>query len=435
MKAYHLPPDARPPPVWRLSRPNVRARIRRMDTRALAQIYKLNPTTAQRVAFLRLTGCRRYVYNWALARRREHYAATGKHLSSAALSRELTALKHHPDTAFLAEVDSQALQQALRDADRAYTNFFAGRARRPRFASRHRGDRTARIPQRVTVDEATGTVAIPKVGHVRLRLSRPPQGVVKSATIRGDACGDWFVSLRLEAPTLVDAPVSPALAATNAVGIDLGLTTYATLSTGEAIANPRYLRTSLPALKRAQRALARKQRGSKNRQQARLRVARLHRQVARQRADCQHKLSTDLVRRFNLLCVENLNLPGLARTKLARSFADVAFGEFLRQVRYKAAWHGKHVVAVGRWFPSSKTCGDCGHVYAALGRGERVWTCAACGVTHDRDANAARNILVEGTRLFGLRQADTGARPVGAVAASRRVPTSTTSVAAGPPAT
>jgi len=146
MKAYHLPPDAQPPPVWRLSRPNVRARIRRMDTRALAQIYKLNPTTAQRVAFRRLTGCRRYVYNWALARRREHYAATGTHLSSAALSRELTALKHHPDTAWLAEVDSQALQQALRDADRAYANFFAGRAGRPRFASRHRGDRTAHPP-------------------------------------------------------------------------------------------------------------------------------------------------------------------------------------------------------------------------------------------------------------------------------------------------
>ncbi len=294
----------------------------------------------------------------------------------------------------------------------------------------------------MALDEAAGTVAIPKVEHVRLHLSRPAQGVVKSATIRGDRCGDWFVSLRLEAPALVDAPVPETQALGNAIGIDLGLATYAMLSTGEAIANPRYLRTSLRALKRAQRALARKRRGSANRDKARQRVARLHRQVARQRADCQHKLSTDLVRRFDLLCVETLSLTGLARTKLARSFADAAFGEFLRQVRYKAAWHGRHVAPVGRWFPSSTTCGACGWVYPGLTLKERVWTCGACGVTHDRDANAARNIAVEGKRLFALCQAGpvaasagTGVATAGKRATGRRVPTSTSGVAAGPPAT
>jgi putative transposase len=283
-------------------------------------------------------------------------------------------------------VDSQAQQQALRDLDRAYANYFAKRARFPRFASKHRGDQTARIPQRVSVDEASGTVRLPKVGAVCLRHSRPLVGVIKSATVRQDACGDWFVSLRLDAPALVDGQVPTEEALANAVGIDLGLTTYATLSTGEAIANPRHRRSRQRALARAQRALARKQRGSKNRDKARRTVARLHRTVARQRADFQHTLTTRLVRDHDLICVEDLNIAGLARTKLARSFADAAFGELLRQVRYKAAWRGKHVVAVGRFYPSSKTCG-------------------ACGVAHDRDANAASNILVEGTRLFGLRHA------------------------------
>jgi len=408
-----------------------------MDTRALAQVYKLAPTPDQRVALARLAGCRRYVYNWALARRREHYAATGTHLASAVISTALTALKRQPDTAWLAEVDSQALQQALRDLDRSYANFFAKRARRPRFASKHRGDQTARIPQRVTVDEAAGTVRIPKVGVMRLHLSRPLGGVIKSATVRRDTCGDWFVSLRLEAPALTDAPVSPERAATNAVGIDLGLTTYATCSNGEATPNPRHLRTRQRALARAQRHLARKQRGSKNRQKARLRLARLHRKVARQRADFQHKLTINLVRRYDLLCVEDLNIAGLAKTKLARSFADAAFGALLRQLRYKAAWHGKHVVAVGRFFPSSKTCGACGTVYAGLTLKERVWTCAACGATHDRDANAARNLLGEGLRLFALRQAGPGTAPPGAgvAAVGVRVPTTTSVVAAGTPET
>ncbi len=255
------------------------------------------------------------------------------------------------------------------------------------------------------MDAAIGTVTIPKVRAVRARLSRPLQGVVKSATIRQDTCGDWFVSLRLEAPTLVDAPVPPDQARANPVGIDLGLTTYATLSNGEQIANPRHLRSRQRALRQAQRTLAKKQPKSKNHEKARQRVAKLLRKVARQRADSRHKLTTGLIRRFDLLCVENLSIAGLARTKLARSMHDAACGELLRQVRYKAAWYGKHVVAVDRFFPSSKTCGACNHVYAGLTRKERVWTCAACGVTHDRDANASRTLLVEGTRLFVLRHA------------------------------
>jgi putative transposase len=376
-----------------------------METRALAHIYRLDPTPAQRGALARLVGCRRFVYNWALARRRDHDRATGTYLSTATLGTALTQLKRDPEHRWLAEVDSQALQQALRDLERSYANFFAGRAERPAFASKHGGDQTARIPQRVGVDEATNTVRIPKVGHIRLHLSRPLVGVVKSATMRRDRCGDWYVALRLEAPALVDAPVPAEQARANAVGLDLGLTTYATLSDGEAIANPRHLRSRQRALRRANRAHARKQQGSANREQSRKRLAKLHRKVARQRADFQHKLTTGLVRRYDLLCVEALNVAGLARTKLARSMHDAAHGELLRQLRYKAAWHGKHFVAVDQWYPSSKTCGTCGHVYADLALGERVWTCAACGVTHDRDANAARTILTEGTRLFHLRLA------------------------------
>lgn len=404
-----------------------------MGTRALAQVHKLAPTPDQRAALARLVGCRRFVYNWALATRRAHHRATGSHLASAALSAALTRLKREPDRAWLADVASRAVQQALRDRDRAYANWFAKRARPPRFASKHRGARTARIPQRVTVDEATGAVRLPKIGAVRLRRSRPLVGVIKSATVRRDACGDRRVSLRLEAPALVDAPVPPEEAARNAVGIDLGLTTYATLSTGEAVSNPRHLRSRQRALARAQRARARKRRGGANRDTDRRKVARLHRTVARRRADSRHKLTTRLVREHDLLCVEDLSIAGLARTTLARPFADAALGEFLRQIRYKADWHGKHVVAVGRSYPSSKTCGGCGQVHAGLAPTDRVWVCPACGRTHDRDANAARNLLSEGTRLFALRGPGAlSGGPAGRPGASRPI---ASIVAAGSPET
>lgn len=376
-----------------------------METRALAHTYKLEPTPDQRAALVCLVGCRRFVYNWALRWCRDAYAETGTKPTYNQLAAALTQLKRRSDRLWLADVDSQALQQALRDLGRAYGNCFAGRAERPRFASKHRGNQTARIPQRVRVDEAAGTVTIPKIGAVRLHLSRPLVGVVQSATVVLDRCGDWWVSLRLEAPALADAPVPVEHALANAVGIDLGFLTYATLSTGEQLANPRHRNSRQRALKRAQRDLARKRPKSKNREQARLRVAKLHRQIARRRADTLHKLTTDLVRRYDLLCAEDLNVSGMGRTNLSGSTYDAAHGEFLRQVRYKAGWLGKHVVVVGRWYPSSKTCGACEHVYAGLTLGERVWTCAACGVTHDRDANAAANILAEGTRLFHLRLA------------------------------
>jgi putative transposase len=384
-----------------------------MEARALARVYRPDPTPAQRVALARRTGCRRYVCNWGPARRREHYAATGQHRPAAALSAAPTALKRRPATAWLAEVDGRALQRALRGRDRAYANRFAGWARRPRFASKHRGDRAARLPQRAGVDGAARAVRPPRVGAARARLSRPPAGAVQSATVRGDACGDWWVSRRLAAPTPVEAPVPGDVALADAVGLDPGLTTYATRSTGEAFASPRHLRPRQRALARAQRSLARERKGGKDRDTARKRVARLHREVARRRADFRHRLTTRLARGHDPLCAEDLNIAGLARTEPARSFADAAHGEPPRQVHYKAEWRGEHVVAVGRPSPSSTACGACGHAHAGLARKDRAWTCPACGTVHDRDAAAAGNILAEGSRPSALRHAgrDAGGAP------------------------
>lgn len=401
-----------------------------MAIRALVQGYKPEPTPDQRADLARLAGCRRYVYNGALARRRDHHAATGTHLASSALSAELTRLKRQPATAWLAAVDSQALQQALRDLDRPNANFFAARARRPRFDSKHRRDRAARIPQRVTVDEAAGTVRLPKVGAILLRRSRPLQGVVTSATV-------WRL-VRIPAP------------GGSGPGRRPGATRRRPHQRSRHRPGPDHLRhvvhgrgDSQPQASPLPAAGARPGATVPGAQEARQRESRQGPPAARApapegRPEAGRLPSTNSPPTSCAASTSSAwrtaTSPGWRepRTKLARPFADAAFGELLRQLRYQAAWHGKHVVAVGRCYPSSKTCSACATVYAGLTLAERVWTCAACGATYDRDANAARNLLVEGRRLFALRGA--GAAAGAPAAPVARTPTTTT-VAAGPPET
>lgn len=353
--------------------------------------FRLEPTAAQEARLLMLAGSRRFVYNWALARRREHYAEHGTTVGYGLQAGELTALKHKEETAWLKESDSQLLQQALKDVERAFVNFFEKRARYPRFKSKKTDTPRFRIPQRVKVEGQQ--VYVPKVGWLRLRKSQEVDGATKSATFKREADGHWYVSLVTEFE-MPDVPL-PAVREDTVVGIDLGLKDFYVLSDGGRKAAPRFARKAQRKVRRAARCHSKCQKGSSRKAKARRKLARVHRKVANQRKDFVHKATSGLVQQYKGLCIEDLSVKGMAKTKLAKSVLDAALGEFRRQLTYKAAWHRKHLAVVSRWFPSSRLCRPCGAVNDALTLSDRVWTCA-CGAVHDRDLNAAGNIKAEG---------------------------------------
>ncbi len=309
-------------------------------------------------------------------------------------------MKGKPETAWLSECDSQALQQVLRDLARAFTNFSKRRARYPRFKSKKRDRARFRIPQRVKV--ADGKVYVPKVGWVRIRQSREVDGATKSATFAREADGHWYVSLmtEFEMPD-VAIVIDPA----KVVGIDLGLKDFVVPSDGsKTTPAPKFSRKATAKIRRAQKAVSRRKLGSKRRDKAKKRLALAHRKARDQRNDFLHKLSTDLVDRYEAICIEDLNVKGLARTKLARSFTDAAMGEFRRQLEYKCEWNRRALVVIDRFFPSTRMCRRCGAINDRLTLEDRAWDCD-CGAHHDRDLNAACNILDEGLRLLAAGQA------------------------------
>ncbi len=368
--------------------------------------YRLTPTGAQETVLNQFAGARRWVWNWALDRKIAHYRQTGTTLSYHDLAGDLTHLKQQPETAWLREMDSQSLQQALRDLDSAYQQFFRritrGEKRKgfPRFKSRKTDTPRFRIPQRVVLHAEA--VSVPKIGMIRVVIHRPLEGVTKGATFTREPSGHWFVSIVTEQQV---APRTERPVQTH-VGVDVGLKSLAVYSTGETIANPRWYRTQSRKLRRAQQAINRKVQGSHNRGKARVVVARLHQKIKNQRADFLHKLSTDLVRHYDLVSIEDLSVRGLAKTKLALSVLDAGWGMFRSMREYKADRNDSHVVAIGRFFASTKMCGACGGIHD-ITLAMREWDCLnpACGVHHDRDLNAARNSDHEGMRLFELRVA------------------------------
>jgi putative transposase len=362
--------------------------------------FRMKPTKAQAHALNRMAGARRWIWNWGLARKQEHFKATGETLRYVDLNGELTDLKRQPGMEWLREADSQSLQEALRDLDRAFVNFFEKRARFPKFKSKKRDRARFRIPQRVKL--ADGKVYVPKVGHVRVRQSQDVSEPTNSATFRREADGHWYVSLvvEFEMPDIALPAPDPEKVA----GIDLGLIDFATLSDGSnPIHTPKFDRKAQRDLRRAQRTLSRRKKGSKRKAKARVKVARVHQKIANQRSDFLHKLTADLVATHDGLCIEDLSVRGLARTKLAKSFTDASFGEFRRQLEYKCEWNRKHIVVVDRFFPSSKMCNACGALNDALTLSDREWDCD-CGAHHKRDFLAACNIRDEGLRMLAVGQ-------------------------------
>jgi putative transposase len=308
------------------------------------------------------------------------------------LSAQLTQLKQQADTAWLTEVSSVPLQQALRHLDRAFRNFFERRAKYPAFKKKHGKQAATYASTAFSWDAKTHTLTLAKMASpLHIRWSRHFTGDPTTVTISSDTAGRYFVSFLVEE----DVTELPPMGA--AIGVDVGLTDLAVFSTGEKIPNPKHLAKSAKRLRRAYQDLSRKEKGSKNREKARRKVARLHVRIADQRLDGLNKLTTRLIRENQTICVESLAVKHMVRNpRLAAAISDVGWGEAMRQLEYKAVWYGRRLVEVDRWYPSSKQCHGCGYIVEALPLDVRRWTCPNCGDVHDRDINAAKNLLAVG---------------------------------------
>ncbi|WP_155060308.1 RNA-guided endonuclease InsQ/TnpB family protein, partial [Streptomyces blattellae] len=311
-----------------------------------------------------------------------------------ATSAMLTAWKKTEELAFLNEVSSVPLQQCLRHLQAAFTSFFGKRAKYPRFKSKKKSRRSAEYTTS-GFRFRDGRLTLAKMRDpLDIRWSRPlPEGATPSTvTVSQDAAGRWYVCLLCEDPT-----VKPLDATATAVGVDVGLDHLLALSTGEKIANPRHERQDRARLALAQRRMAKKARGSANRARARQRVARIHARIADRRRDGLHKLTTRLVRENQTIVIEDLTVRNMVRNRsLARAISDAAWAEFRNLLEYKAAWYGREVIAVDRFFPSSRLCSTCGTLQEKMELHVRTWTCDSCGTSHDRDVNAAKNLLAAG---------------------------------------
>ena len=362
--------------------------------------FRAYPNLSQSQVLARTFGCARVVFNDALRTRNHAYLAGEKVSDSEVQRRVVTLAKTTEERAWLAEVSSVALVQACQDAHRAYRNFFdsiAGRRRgrrlgHPRFRSKKDNWQSIRLTRNGFRVTAQG-VRVAKVGNLRLEWSRSLPSTPSSVTIIREPDGRWYASF------VVDVAPTPLPACASDVGLDLGLQTLVASSRGELIANPRYLRSRARRLARAQRILGRKQKGSANHEKARIRVAVQHRKIREARRDNLHKQALRLIRENQAVYVEDLAVSNLARTTLARSVHDAGWSFFVKLLTEKAARYGRSVVKVDRRFPSSQLCSVCGHLDGPKPLSLRAWTCRECSTTHDRDINAARNILDEGRRV------------------------------------
>lgn len=356
--------------------------------------YRFCPTDAQAAELSRTFGSVRKVYNMALAARTEAWARQER-VNYNQTSAMLTVWKKTEELAYLNEVSSVPLQQALRHLQVAFASFFGKRAKYPRFKSRKKSRKSAEYTTSA-FRYRDGKLTLAKMPEpLDIVWSRPlPEGVSPSTvTVSQDSAGRWFVSMLCEDPTVKPLPATGA-----AVGIDVGLSHLLTLSTGEKVANPRHERRDRARLALAQRRLAKKAKGDgANRAKARRKVARIYARIADRRRDHLHKLSTRLVRENQTLVIEDLTVRNMVRNRsLARAISDAAWSEFRSMLEYKAAWYGREVIAVDRFFPSSKLCSHCGTLAGRMPLNVRTWTCGGCGTTHDRDVNAAENLLAAG---------------------------------------
>lgn len=362
--------------------------------------FRIYPNESQANLIQRTFGSARFVYNHYLAQRIAIYKTTGQTPSRFEQDKDLTALKHAKETVWLCEVDKCALQNSLKHLDAAYQNFFRGLKQGqhvgfPKFKSKKDNHKSYVTNCNIKVFDRA--VQLPKLGKVKCRISKEVKGRVLSATVSQNPSGKYFISL-----CCTDVEIAPYERTDLVCGVDLGIHDLAITSDGVKYPNNKYISKSEKKLARLQRRLSRKSKGSNNRNKARIKVARLQEHIANQRRDAIHKVTTDLIRQYDIICIEDLAPKNMVKNhKIAKSVSDASFGEFRRQLEHKARWYGRIVSVVDRFYPSSQLCSSCGSQWSGTkDLSVREWTCPVCGAAHDRDVNASINILNEGLRLW-----------------------------------
>jgi putative transposase len=364
--------------------------------------FRLYPNAEQEILIQKTFGCCRFVFNRYLAKRIELYQKDKSKLNYSECSADMTLLKK--ELAWLKEIDSIALQSSLKDLDIAYQNFFrrvknGDKPGFPKFKSKRDSKKSYKSKySNNNIKILEKHIKLPKLGLVDCRISKQIEGRILSATVSQNPSGKYFVSV-----CCTDVEIEPYAKTSENIGLDMGLHDLTVSSDGEHFENHKYLRKSEKKLAKLQKQLSRKQKGSNNRNKARIKVARLHEKITNQRNDTLHKLTTDLVKKYDNIAVEDLQIRNMVKNRrLAKAISDASWGEFVRQLSYKCKWYGKTLDKTDRFFASSQICSICGHKNADVkSLAVREWVCPECGVLHNRDENAAKNILNESLRLSG----------------------------------
>jgi putative transposase len=354
--------------------------------------FRFYPTPEQEVILARTFGCARFAYNHMLRLRTDAWMQRQERIGYHESSGVLTVLKKQPEYAWLNEVSSVPVQQALRHLQTAFANFFARRTSYPQF-KRKDGKQSAEYTTSAFKwdGQLLKLAKMPEPLNIRFSRTIPKAATVTTVTVIKDTADRYFVSL------LCDDAVAAKPAVQSKVGVDLGLTHFAILSTGEKVVSPNTFRRNETKLAKLQRKLAKKQKGSNRRIKAKLKVARLHARIADSRRDFLHKLSTRLINENQVIAIESLAVSNMQKNRcLSKSISDASWSEFVRQLEYKALWYGRELIGIDKWFPSSRRCSDCGYILPKMPLNVRQWTCPECGTVHDRDINAARNVLAAG---------------------------------------
>lgn len=355
--------------------------------------YRIYPDKEQMEILNKTFGCVRYVFNHYLEKRIRCWEEEHRRFSYNDCSSDMTALKQ--EHAWLKEVDSIALQQSLRDLDKAFDNFFKGRGF-PRYKSKHNHFHSYRTqPVNGNIQIENNRIRLPRLGWIKYKNTRAAEGSIRNVTVSRTNTGKYYISV------CVETEIEKLPEVKSSIGIDVGLKSFCTLSTGETVENPKHMKKQEDKLKRAQRKLSSRQKGSNNYNKERTKVARIHERIANQRRDHLHKLSTRLIRENQVICLEDLKIKNMVKNhKLAGSIHDSSWGEFFRMIEYKCEWYGRTVNHVDTFYPSSQICSNCGQKNPEVRNlAIREWICSECGTRHDRDINASINILSQGRKM------------------------------------